>query len=753
MNKKITAFAAGTILLGFTAALFLWPIPAELYNHQDAASVRITDRNGILLQERPLSDEGRSRWVALEDVSPHVITATIAIEDRRFRSHHGVDPLAIYRAVWQAVKNGRIVSGASTITQQLTRKVYKLPRTWWAKPVELLLAVRLEIALSKDEILEQYLNRMPYGNLTAGIEAAAQLYFAKPAAHLSLNEAVYLAGLPQSPTRYNPYRHPRAARTRHNNSLQLLHKRALIDSLQFDTMLRNAVEPLSASYNFRAPHFCDWVLRKLKNDNQLTGGEVRTSLDWEKQKSVELLAKSHVLQLESENVTNAAAIILDNATGQVLAMVGSADYFDEAHSGQVNGCLALRQPGSALKPFTYGLALERGYTASDILPDIETHAVTEGGDFRVFNYDRTFHGPVRLRTALACSYNVTAVRLLEEFGEDLLLKRLHRAGMQSLDKPPVHYGLGLTLGNGEVTLLELTRAFYALANYGKYTPEIIFPYSCDKTKFRQSIFSPPIAYLLTHILADREARAPAFGTSTALDLPFQCAVKTGTSKDFRDNWAVGYTTDYTVGVWVGNFDGQAMRKVSGISGAGPLFRDIMLLLHRHTYPTPFPRPAGIVERKVCARSGEMPNHFCPGTIQELFITGTEPRDTCTVHWLLDADASVATSKIYEVWPPLYQPWAQSVALPSPPTNQVVEVSGNNESDNSLFITFPDNGDIYKIDPVLRREYQTLALEAVVPEVVDSIAWWIDGEKYCEVERPFSVRWQLEKGEHIFVVKT
>lgn len=736
----------------------LMPLPGDLRQRSSGSCLRFTDREGRLLQERIVGSQGRGQWVELHEVSPHLVRATVAVEDRRFYRHWGVDPLAVGRALRQATRAGKVVSGASTLTQQLARSVYGLPRRWWAKPIEMILAVRLELALSKEELLTQYLNRVPYGNGTVGVEAAARLYFAKPALHLTLAEAALLAGLPQSPARYDPYRYPDAAKCRQEHVLLAMRRCGAIDSSAFAEAHAAKLHLNPGGRSFSAPHFCDWILLNRRRLHLPNSGTVRTTIDVPIQQAIERLVQSHLQLLADKNVTNAAVLVLDNADAGVVAMVGSADYFDEVHRGQVNGCLALRQPGSTIKPFTYGLALERSRTPADILPDIETHAVTAGGDFRVQNYDRIFHGPVRLRVALACSYNVPAVRVLEEIGTEVLLAKLREAGFTSLSKPAVHYGLGLTLGNGEVPLVELTRAYCALANGGVLRRErLLADRPPDPGSAR--LFSPQVTYLLTHILADRQARMGAFGEGNALELPFPCAAKTGTSKDYRDNWAVGYTSRYTVGVWVGNFSGQAMHEVSGITGAGVLFRDIMLLLHRDAWPEPFPVPPGIVEKVICARSGEMPGPYCPGTVRELFIAGTEPTRVCSVHrpFLSTANKSGHAHqqvRVYEVWPPPYERWAAGAGLPRPNAGLARPERDKQPmpTREGPTITFPDDGDIYKIDPVLRPEFQTLELDVVVPPGVRRLSWWVDDSLLCTLEHPFRTRWPLSRGRHRFQVK-
>ncbi len=406
------------------------------------------------------------------------------------------------------------------------------------------------------------------------------------------------------------------------------------------------------------------------------------------------------------------------------ALVGSRDYFDEANAGQVNGALALRQPGSALKPFTYALALEKGLTAGSIVEDAPFRSAAGGGAYMPQNYDRKYHGPMSLRSALACSYNVPAVALLDAVGPDLLLRRLNSLGLSTLSRSPGHYGVGLTLGNGEVKLLELAGAYAALARSGRYrqvqpvlewrrtTGGIVRPEAPPES----SVFSPQVAYVITDILADRDARVPSFGYNTALSLPFPVAAKTGTSKDFRDNWTVGFTPDWTVGIWVGNFSGRPMHGVSGITGCGPLFRDIMLLLNRGGEWAGFARRPGSPGFPVCPQSGALPGQGCPGAVEEVFIRGTEPSESCGLHRRGNPEVTAPTR-------------------------------GVDARRARLEVSFPVDGDIFRLDPVLRQEHQRILLKAAVPGGVnpDSIEWWINGRKAGETAHPYSMFWNLRPG--------
>jgi penicillin-binding protein 1C len=460
-------------------------------------------------------------------------------------------------------------------------------------------------------------------------------------------------------------------------------------------------------------------------------------------------------------VTNAAVLVIHNPSSEIRVWIGSNNFFNEQIDGQVDGVTSLRQPGSTLKPFTYGLALKNGYTAATILPDIETHIKQNNGDFYISNYDKSFHGPVRLRTALACSYNIPAVRILEDIGPDLLLKKLHSAGIKSLSHSSDHYGLGLTLGNGEVTLLELTHAYTALARQGRHRP-LHFIQNHTNDIEQESIFTPSVCFILTNILSDSYARSPAFGLSSPLRLPFPCAAKTGTSKDFRDNWTVGYTTEYTVGVWVGNFDGTPMQHSSGITGAAPLFHDIMLFLHQNSEPAPFTAPKNLSRITICSKSGMKPHKNCPHTMLEWFINGNEPQRTCNVHQTFTIDTRTnrpATpetpeqfkrSKTFQVWPKIYHSWLQQNNIPI--YQNVTSAQPKIHPEKRIYISFPDDGDMFKFDPILKSDYQKLLLSAVVPTGIDSIEWYLDDKFLATVTHPFSLYWALEQGDHCLEIR-
>ncbi|MGV8120934.1 MAG: penicillin-binding protein 1C [Candidatus Xenobiia bacterium LiM19] len=776
MKKKL---AVRVILFALTAAVpalvifLVTPLPDEATHPGALVSCNICDRNGNVLRTVLSDEDGTSCRVSLDEISPYVLSATIAAEDRRYYSHWGVDLKASGRAVLQNLKARRIVSGGSTITQQYAKLLFHLSkRSFFNKGKEMLYAFKLERSLGKKKILELYLNRIPYSNQIYGIEAASLTYFDKPSRDLSLAQSAFLAAIPQAPSFYNPYRNRDIILTRQHDILKGMLDTGVIDSKAFDEAVNEEISVIEKKESYLAPHFCDLIQKWLNDKGIRKASKVCTSLDLTIQTEVEELLKEQIRALEEYEVTNGAVVVMDNMTGEILALAGSEDYWGA--EGQFNAAVARRQPGSALKPFTYALALERNYSAATLLPDLKTAIPTDNGDFTPENYDRTFHGPVRLRQALACSYNVPAVRILQQIGPEFLLERLRSAGFASLDRNSDFYGVGLTLGSGEVTLLEMVRGYSVFPRGGDWIDDRMvqnvqdsegcrIDFSQDRT--RHSVFSPQIAYLITHILSDREARVPAFGTCSALDLPFPCAAKTGTSKGFRDNWTVGYTSQYTAGVWMGNFDGKEMKKVSGITGAGPLFRNVMRFLHKTSRPADFYRPDGIVEFPVCPSSGAVPSNACPQCMKELFILGREPHERCTVHREVTVDTRTgreassqcpemfAKRRVYEVYPPLYAEWMSERRMEMPPPH--IETSPDKKeagiSANPV-VTYPKDGDIFRIDPILRKEYQIVHLKTVVPESTLRVEWWVDGKCEGETRYPFTFEWLLRKGTHKVYVK-
>ena len=727
------------------AVYVAWPIAPATLDPGPVVSLRITDRRGRLLREVLSDREGRSRWLRIEQLPPAVRLATLAAEDHRFEHHFGIDPLALARAAWSNLKARRIVSGGSTLTQQLASILLGTGRSLPGKLHESLYALRLEAQLDKGEILEQVLNRTGYGNQCYGIEAAARLYFGRSAAALSLGQAAALAVLPRSPARYDPYRHPERVAAAQRGVLLRLRRLGWIGAEALERARREALGWTAPQRAFLAPHFCDAVRSRLRRAGLGSVREVRTTLDLDLQLELEGRLRAHVQASARRGISNAAALILDHASGEVLALAGSVDYFDPDRAGMVNGATARRQPGSALKPLVYALALERGHDLAERVHDAPLETATPVGSYRPRNYDGRYHGWVSLRTALACSYNVPAIRLAQQLGVGSILRLLRRAGFASLSRSPSHYGLGLALGGGEVTLLELTRAYAGLARQGELPPLVWWRKLLDQRgrPLASAAAAPGAepgrflgrrsAYAISAVLADPDARRAAFGSGGPLELPFPCAAKTGTSEGYRDNWTIGFTPRHTVGVWAGNFDGRPMRSASGISGAAPLFRELMLLLwQRGGWEAPdFPRPPGLEPRAVCPASGGTPGPGCPTRIAELFFSERPPPAPCSEHARSDT--------VPVAWRPLEhgQPRRTLAAL---------EPRGS-EPAARMAILSPRAGDVFAIDPILRREYQVLRLAGAAPPAVERLEWWVDGWLLAEVAPPFEADWPLEPGRH------
>lgn len=597
-RRRIIRLIAATLLiaaLGWFALPFVVTLPEGLEGNPTSSPV-LLDRHGAPILHLTLPDSSRATAVSLDAIPADLLACTLAAEDKRFREHGGIDLLATLRATRDFLMRRRIVSGASTITQQLI-KISSPPanRSLLTKVRETLAARRLEMKWSKTRILAAYLNRLDYGNLRIGAAEAARFYFQKPLTDLSLAECALLAGLPQAPSRLNPIRHPDRAIIRRDTVLHRLAANGSADPVRIaaalaePVILRPFVEKLSAPW-----------LAQIDNPTL----QVQTTLDLPLQRDLQAIVREETAKLKSANLRHAAVVVIDNPTGEILALVSSADW-DDPHGGQLNGALVPRSPGSTLKPFTYILAMERnGRIPSSILADIPSPFRTPQGLDLPENYDRAYRGPVTLRTALACSLNVPALREVNAFGGPLPLYQLLKSfGITTLDPDPNLYGLGLTLGNAPVRLLELTNAYATLARQGIYFPAVLFPPS--KADAGHPVFDAQSAYLIADILSDSAARAPAFQPGGPLDLPFRCAVKTGTSSDFHDNWCIGFTPRFTVGVWAGNFEQQPMKGLSGIAGAGPIFHRAMLRLHQGIKPTWFPRPDGLADITIDPRNGKL----------------------------------------------------------------------------------------------------------------------------------------------------
>ncbi|MBM4342860.1 MAG: penicillin-binding protein 1C [Deltaproteobacteria bacterium] len=739
---------AGIALAGATAWLVVrWgalapPDPRAALLERFAVT-RVLDRQGRVLQALTAEGHARHRPLRLPDVSPHLLWATIAAEDQRFWQHPGVDGRAVLRALGQNLRQGRVVSGASTITQQVCKWIAPRDRSIAAKLREAGAAVGVEGALTKPEILELYLEFAPYGGLHRGAEQAARAWLGKPAADLSLAEAAWLAVLPRSPARLDPGRDPAAALPAQRRLVERMWALGWIDAEQRRTALAQPIRIAPDATRLRAPHLVESMASTLGPAVSGRPVAIRTPIDGVLQREVESIARRHVEALRDRGVGNAAVVVLDNDTAEVRALVGSVQYGDAAHGGANNGAVALRQPGSALKPFVYARAFESALSPASVLPDLPAHYRTAQGVWTPGNYGGRFRGPVRARVALASSLNLPAVALTDQVGVPSVLRDLQAAGLDSLRANPTHYGLGLALGDGEVRLLDLTAAYAVFVRGGLWRPPVVWTSvlhrdgavtAIDRGAARR-VYSAPTAWQIADVLSDSEARAPAFGRGGPLELPFWALAKTGTSKGFRDNWAFGATLRWTVGVWVGNFDGAPMRQVSGATGAAPILRDVLLNLHPDRRSAPPDRPAGLQAARVCALSGLGATAACgPGVVQWLRPDQHPPQ----CDWHQHRDGRAVT-----VLPAQYRVWATEASVADRPQDEPARGPGA-----ALAIDSPMEGARLVVDPAVDRAAQQLGLRARAADGRWRLRWQVDQRVIAEAAPANApVLWPIVAGLH------
>jgi 1A family penicillin-binding protein len=650
---SLIAISVGIYGAGLAAYVFAFedlPPVTDLVEKQQRMTTRILDRNGKLLF-RIYEDENRT-LIKLQDLPDHVVQATIAIEDKKFYDHYGFSIEGITRAFIANAQNEPI-QGGSTITQQLVKnRLLSSERTLQRKVRELILAIQVSRTYSKEEVLEMYFNQVAYGGATYGIEEAAQLYFDKSARALSLGEASMLAGIPVAPSVYTPFgSRPELAFARQDEVLRRMVEDGYISQAQAEAAKSEVLQYRANRIDIQAPHFVMYVRELLaqkygeKNIFQ-EGLVVTTTLDLNLHNEVQNLVTTEVDSLSNLNVQNGAALITTPRTGEILAMVGSTNYFNFDQDGQVNVALRPRQPGSSIKPLTYALALSRGKTPHSVIEDNPiTYQIAGSRPYSPRNYDGMFRGRVTLREALASSYNIPAVKLLAEYGLEPFINLAERMGITTWQDRS-RFGLSLTLGGGEVLMTDMAKAYGTFANYGNAVDlnpileiknahgEVLYKntcalegYGCPQTR----ALDPRVAYQITDILSDNAARTPAFGPQSVLTIPGQqVAVKTGTTNNLRDNWTIGYTTEHVVATWVGNNDNSPMSYVaSGITGASPIWNNITRLVLSADEPHVFPLPEGMITVPICAQTGTLTCRECPTTIEEVFIPGTEPSITCS----------------------------------------------------------------------------------------------------------------------------
>lgn len=692
------------------------PMPGELRSELSSfQSTRIYDRAGNLLNETFDPNAGRRVFVPLGRISPYLIHATISTEDANFFVHRGVDPVALTRVVYYAVLEREFVSGGSTIPQQLVKMVFLTQpgqlaeRTAQRKIKEAILATEVSLNYSKDEILEFYLNELYYGNFAYGIDAAAKTYFNKDAGDLTLAEAALLAGLPQLPAYYDPYTYPDRAKNRQAVVLGLMAEQGYITTAEADAAWREPLSYVPLRFEFQSPHFTLYVRQQLEALFQQEGIQglykaglnVTTTLDPALQATAEQIVAEQVAALADRNVSNGALVALEPQTGQILALVGSADFDNVEIDGQVNMALTPRQPGSSIKPFVYLAAFEKqGWTPGTLLADIEEE-FPDGANppWRPTNYDLNEHGIVTVRSALANSYNIPAVRALQAVTIPEFLEVARRLGITTLVRPD--YGLSLSLGAGEVPLLEMTGGFAVLANNGVYQSPIAIlkiedaqgnvlcgegaegPCRFGSTGAAgQQVVDPANAYLMTAILSDNVARAPIFGLNSALNIGRPAAAKTGTTNDYRDSLTVGYTPQLVAGVWVGNNNNSPMERVAGLSGAAQIWNRFMVAAHNNVPVADFTSPPGVRSFEICADTGTQPSAACPERIHFPYAEARPPLPPEQDLWqmvridrvtgLLATEftpAELIEERPFKIYPEPYRQWAEQHGGAQPPSQE------------------------------------------------------------------------------------
>lgn len=631
----IAAFAA-VLWVGWRVFRASVGSPEALLDDTDwLFATRVLARDGQVLGERPSAEGLRGVRTKLEDVSPRLVRATVASEDRRFFEHDGIDRSAILRALFVDMQHARIVSGGSTITQQLVKRLdhqgKPRPRTMAAKLREMARAQNLEAARDKRTILEAYLNRLDYGHGFAGPEAASLGYFGVHARDLSLAQAAFLAVLPRAPSALDPYRHRDRSVRRQRALLTTMRDRHDVSEEDFQRAMGEelVLEDVRSRRPLVAPHVVLAKASASKDGGARGVYEIRTTLDADLQRDAEALVRTHAARFAKKSASTAAVVVVDNATGDVLASIGSADYGDATIAGAFDVARARRQPGSALKPFVYAMAFERGVSPMQMLADVPSEFGDDGQPYAPENFDGGFVGPVSAREALAGSLNVPAVRLTSDIGAANVVERLRASGL-SLAGGAKRLGLSVVLGSGEVSPLELAAAYATLARGGVHRP--LREDASAPPGVETRVFEAPAIAAISDALSDPFARIRGLRTRGPFEFPYPVAIKTGTSTGYRDAWTAGYTRERTVVVWVGNASGAPTNKLTGAVGAGPLFFDVMARAMRDVAVRgPLVEPEALEDAEVCPLSGERAGPACTDHVRRKFPHGHAPTKTCSMH--------------------------------------------------------------------------------------------------------------------------
>jgi penicillin-binding protein 1C len=730
----------------------------------------LQDRHGRFLGEIGVAKEDAFGFWPLETLPPRVSAATIAVEDRRFNQHPGVDPRAIGRAILQNIRAGRRLSGASTLAMQVARLQNPGRRGYSRKATEALAALFLTWRYGREAILRHYLQIIPYGNRIHGISYAARRYFNKPVEDLSWAEIAFLAAIPQAPARMNPFyaQGHQSATQRGKRILDLLLAGHYLSKEEY-ALACHQIESIKIPNWGERPRDALHAILHLGNTLNIPQTRmmlnrhpiVKTTLDLGLQEEIAWTTFQALKNWRHEGAGNGAVIVLDRGTNEVLAWVGSSDYFDAAHAGAIDYTSVPRSPGSTLKPFIYALAMDRGViTPATIMDDLQRGA---GG---ITNADDMFLGPLLPRMALANSRNVPAANLLDCLGLEIGYDFLRDLGLHNGNQSARQYGLGLVIGGMPLTLEQLVRAYTVFSREGRL--EDLIWYEGQPHTISRRLLTEETARIITLILSDPLARLPSFARMGAMEYPFPVAMKTGTSSRFRDAWTVAFTTRYVIGVWIGDPDFQPMHRLTGYRSAAELAQQVILSLHQDQSQGltdfGFPPPRGYQPVRLCALSGLLATRACDRVVEEWFRPGAGPVEYCKSHVLLAIDrrdnlpatshtpAEYTDVRPFVDLPPQYAEWAAAAGLPRlPQPRERASMIGIEASTQTIHVTItaPTNGLRLLRDPETPANNSTLALKAEVSPQVPQLVWYVDRQPFQLVEYPYSARWIAQPGEHIF----
>lgn len=709
-------------------------------------SQTVLDRHDNLIAK---FNRSKTTYTDLSKVPIELIHLILLSEDKRFFDHTGIDFIALSRALLENIKFKNTLYGASTLTQQLVRIKHNYPRKILLKPLVMLHSVKYEIFRDKGDILEEYLNRLPFSHQIKGIKEASHFYFNKDLSQLNLSEMSILAVLIKSPSYLSSLSGRNKLFHAKNSLLNRYFKKTNYETWQQDIFLKEKISLENNHVRGNAYLFLEYL--KDKDENVL-----KTTLDLSMQKYLQALLKTHITRLKHKNVTNGAMLVVENKTGDVLAYVGSYDYFDKSF-GKIDAIQVKRQPGSALKPFTYLMALEKGILKNQILPDIPLYFATQSGSYKPRNYSNKYHGPVSARNALGNSLNIPALYLADKLGVKNVFSFYKEFGL-TFSEDYEHYGVGLTLGNAELSLWEMVKAYSILARSGLKMP---LRTSLSERKIIERVTGKLENFqIINDILSDNSAREMSFGKNNVFNSPYHLAAKTGTSTLYRDNWAFGYNKLYTVGVWVGNMDQKEMHNVSGITGAAPILRSTFDYLMKKKKSRPFDKSKNISSHKICSHSGKLKGPNCKHVVSELFLKNNLP-EVCHEHEVTKVfncnGKGQIKNLITNIFSQTYVKWAKNQKKYSSfdqlkticdESNFRVLSDKNSisKTKNYIDIISPTNGAIYGIDPNIPAKYQKIELDFLGDVFAKNIQWYLNENKIHSIKSEMNFL-NMEKGNH------